>query len=68
MNGAGPAHGLLAVPGDKSISHRAALMAATACGSSVISSLPQGQDVRHTLRAIERFGVGVTDAGATACE
>ncbi|MET7490271.1 3-phosphoshikimate 1-carboxyvinyltransferase [Streptomyces sp. NPDC005538] len=63
VNGAGPALGSLHVPGDKSISHRAVLMAAMAHGPSVITGLSQGQDVTHTLRAIENFGVVVTDAG-----
>lgn len=63
VTGAGPARGSLRVPCDKSISHRAVLMAAMAHGSSVITGLSQGQDVTHTLRAVERFGVIVTDAG-----
>ncbi|MFJ2112411.1 3-phosphoshikimate 1-carboxyvinyltransferase [Streptomyces sp. NPDC087850] len=63
VNGAGPARGSLRVPGDKSVSHRAALLAAMADGSSVITGLSRGQDVQHTLRAVERFGVMVTDAG-----
>ncbi|MFI8169918.1 3-phosphoshikimate 1-carboxyvinyltransferase [Streptomyces sp. NPDC085931] len=63
VTGAGPARGSLRVPGDKSISHRAVLMAAMAHGSSVITGLSRGQDVTHTLRAVERFGVIVTDAG-----
>jgi 3-phosphoshikimate 1-carboxyvinyltransferase len=63
VTGAGPARGSLRVPGDKSISHRAVLMAAMAHGSSLITGLSRGQDVTHTLRAVERFGVIVTDAG-----
>lgn len=63
VSGAGPARGSLQVPGDKSISHRALLLAAVAHGPSVISGLSRGQDVTHTMRAIERFGVVVTDAG-----
>jgi 3-phosphoshikimate 1-carboxyvinyltransferase len=63
VTGAGPARGSLQVPGDKSISHRAALMAAMAHGPTVITGLSRGQDVAHTLRAIERFGVSVTVGG-----
>ncbi|MER5578174.1 3-phosphoshikimate 1-carboxyvinyltransferase [Streptomyces massasporeus] len=63
VSGAGPARGSLHVPGDKSISHRAVLMAAMAHGPSLITGLSRGQDVTHTLRAIEHFGVVVTDAG-----
>ncbi|MFE0357476.1 3-phosphoshikimate 1-carboxyvinyltransferase [Streptomyces nigra] len=63
VTGAGPARGSLHVPGDKSISHRAVLMGAMAHGPTVITGLSRGQDVTHTLRAVERFGVSVTDAG-----
>jgi 3-phosphoshikimate 1-carboxyvinyltransferase len=63
VGGAGPARGSLHVPGDKSISHRAVLMAAIAHGPSMITGLSRGQDVTHTLRAVENFGVVVTDAG-----
>ncbi|MFF8676000.1 hypothetical protein [Streptomyces sp. NPDC015242] len=38
-------------------------MAAMAHGSSLITGLSRGQDVTHTLRAVERFSVIVTDAG-----
>ncbi|TME54045.1 MAG: 3-phosphoshikimate 1-carboxyvinyltransferase, partial [Chloroflexi bacterium] len=43
-----PAHhvaGELEVPGDKSIAHRALLLAALAQGESWISGLPDGEDV-----------------------
>jgi 3-phosphoshikimate 1-carboxyvinyltransferase len=63
VSGTGPARGSLQVPGDKSISHRAVLMAAMAHGPSVITGLSRGQDVTHTLRAVERFGVTVAEAG-----
>ncbi|MDT0614478.1 3-phosphoshikimate 1-carboxyvinyltransferase [Streptomyces lancefieldiae] len=63
VTGAGPARGSLQVPGDKSISHRAVMMAAMAYGPTVITGLSRGQDVTHTLRAVERFGVIVTDVG-----
>lgn len=63
VSGTGPPRGSLQVPGDKSISHRAVLMAAMAHGPSVITGLSRGQDVTHTLRAIERFGVTVGEAG-----
>jgi 3-phosphoshikimate 1-carboxyvinyltransferase len=61
---AGPArrglHGCLRVPGDKSISHRALLLAARAEGRSRLAGLSTGQDVRHTLAAIQAFGAEVT--------
>ncbi|MGW0844212.1 3-phosphoshikimate 1-carboxyvinyltransferase [Streptomyces sp. NPDC002787] len=63
VTGAGPARGSLQVPGDKSISHRAVMMAAMAHGPTLITGLSRGQDVTHTLRAVEQFGVTVTDVG-----
>ncbi|MEU2264961.1 3-phosphoshikimate 1-carboxyvinyltransferase [Streptomyces olindensis] len=63
VTGAGPARGSLQVPGDKSISHRAVMMAAMAHGPSVVTGLSRGQDVTHTLRAVKQFGVTVTDVG-----
>lgn len=41
----------LAVPGDKSIAHRALLCAALAGGESRITGLPDGDDVRRTSEA-----------------
>jgi 3-phosphoshikimate 1-carboxyvinyltransferase len=51
--------GKLAVPGDKSISHRALLLAARGEGRSRISGLSRGYDVQCTLRAVACFGAGV---------
>ena len=48
------------VPGDKSLSHRALLLAALAEGESRITGLAPGADVATTLRAIRRFGVKAT--------
>jgi 3-phosphoshikimate 1-carboxyvinyltransferase len=52
-------HGLrgrLKVPGDKSISHRALLLAALADGRSLIEGCSRGGDVAATLAAIRSFG------------
>lgn len=59
----GPArvNGSVRVPGDKSVSHRALLMAAMAPGKSTISGLSLGDDVRRTRNAVEAFGAPVTD-------
>lgn len=59
-----PLRGVISVPGDKSISHRALLMAALAEGSSLITGLSSGLDVAATRRAMEAFGVAVVAAGA----
>src|SRR2546423_6925615 len=51
-----PLRGRLRVPGDKSISHRALLLAARAGGTSVVTGLSDGDDVRHTAAAVEALG------------
>jgi 3-phosphoshikimate 1-carboxyvinyltransferase len=53
-------HGRIRVPGDKSISHRALLLAARAEGRSRIRGLSRGADVAHTCQAVRRFGAEVT--------
>lgn len=45
------------VPGDKSLSHRALLLAAMADGASRLDNLAPGRDVAATARALERLGV-----------
>ncbi len=48
----GSVHGHATVPGDKSISHRWLIMAATARGTSVLWGLPVSLDVRSTARCL----------------
>ncbi len=55
--------GTVEVPGDKSISHRAALLGAIATGRTEITSFLEGEDCLHTLRALEKLGVVVTRKG-----
>lgn len=57
----GPAvlRGRLCVPGDKSISHRALLLAALAEGTSLVRGLSRGDDVARTRLAIEALGADV---------
>jgi 3-phosphoshikimate 1-carboxyvinyltransferase len=55
-----PLRGRLQVPGDKSVSHRALLLAALAPGPSRITGLSDGADVVATLSAISAFGASVT--------
>jgi 3-phosphoshikimate 1-carboxyvinyltransferase len=59
----GPLTGRLRVPGDKSISHRALLLAALAGGRSRLDGLSAGLDVRATLAAVEAFGADVEHLG-----
>ena len=51
--------GQLRVPGDKSISHRAALIAALAKGTSTISNFSTGADCAATIACLEALGVGI---------
>src|SRR5579862_3943908 len=51
--------GRLRAPGDKSISHRALLLAARATGRSRIRGISNGEDVRHTLEAVAALGAAV---------
>lgn len=49
--------GTLTPPGDKSISHRALLLAALAAGRTSISGLQEGEDCRATAGALEALGL-----------
>ena len=53
--------GSVALPGDKSISHRALLLAALAEGTSTIAGLSDGDDVRRTLEAVRALGAEVEE-------
>ncbi|MFA5803525.1 MAG: 3-phosphoshikimate 1-carboxyvinyltransferase [Melioribacteraceae bacterium] len=49
--------GELALPGDKSISHRAVIFSCMAKGISEIENLSNGEDVRSTLKCFAELGV-----------
>lgn len=49
--------GSIAVPGDKSISHRAAILNALADGEATITNFLPGDDCRSTLRVLGDLGV-----------
>ena len=51
--------GTLRVPGDKSISHRYALIAAVAEGASRLSNYAPGADCQSTLACLGRLGVDI---------
>jgi 3-phosphoshikimate 1-carboxyvinyltransferase len=59
VDGGRPLRGRLRVPGDKSISHRALLLAARADGTSVVRGLSTGDDVVRTRVAIQAMGAEV---------
>jgi 3-phosphoshikimate 1-carboxyvinyltransferase len=55
-----PLNGRLAVPGDKSISHRALMFGALAIGETRITGLLTGEDVLRTAAAMRALGAEVT--------
>jgi len=58
----GPLTGRLRAPGDKSISHRAVLLAALAEGRSELRQLSTGDDVAHSLVAMAACGAHIEGA------
>jgi 3-phosphoshikimate 1-carboxyvinyltransferase len=54
---AGPLHGEFRVPGDKSISHRAIMLAALADGTSRIRGFLEGEDTRATAAVFAQMSV-----------
>src|SRR5581483_3181405 len=58
VRGGLPLDGEATVPGDKSISHRALMLAAIADGRSEITGLGPGEDVASTRRCLAGYGVG----------
>jgi 3-phosphoshikimate 1-carboxyvinyltransferase len=63
--GGAPLTGTLRMPGDKSISHRALLLAALAEGTSTVTGLSTGDDVARTRLAIASLGATVRQDGGT---
>jgi 3-phosphoshikimate 1-carboxyvinyltransferase len=60
---AGPLRGRVRVPGDKSISHRALMLAALAEGESRITGLLEGEDVLATAAALRAMGAEIAREG-----
>jgi 3-phosphoshikimate 1-carboxyvinyltransferase len=60
----GPLRGRLRVPGDKSVSHRALILAGLASGTSTITGLSAGLDVRHTWQIMTELGVQIDEGDA----
>ncbi len=65
VRGGSPLSGTISVPGDKSISHRALLLAALAEGTSTIHGLSPGEDVARTVAAVAALGAEVGTDGAS---
>lgn len=58
-----PLVGAVAVPGDKSIGHRAVLFGALTDGVCEVSGLSGGEDNRRTVDALRALGARIDDAG-----
>jgi 3-phosphoshikimate 1-carboxyvinyltransferase len=61
---ASPLKGDIRVPGDKSTSHRALMIAASAVGTSEIRGLLEGEDVLATANALRALGIDIAREGA----
>jgi 3-phosphoshikimate 1-carboxyvinyltransferase len=59
-----PLRGPAAIPGDKSISHRALMFGALAVGQTRITGLLEGEDVLRTAAAMRALGAQVERSGA----
>ncbi|ECN3093913.1 3-phosphoshikimate 1-carboxyvinyltransferase [Salmonella enterica] len=61
--------GAINLPGSKSVSNRALLLAALACGKTVLTNLLDSDDVRHMLNALSALGINYTlSADRTCCD
>jgi len=57
--------GEIELPGDKSISHRYAMLAALAKGTSELRNFAAARDCHSTLGCVKSLGAGVKEEGAT---
>lgn len=57
--------GSLAIPGDKSVSHRAVMFAALADGVSQIDGFLEGEDTRSTAAIFAKLGVRIETPSAS---
>ena len=60
---AGPLLGEISIPGDKSITHRALILASLADGESTITGASRGDDCVRTARALAAMGVPIAGIG-----
>lgn len=51
--------GTITVPGDKSISHRALMLASQALGTTRVHGLLEGEDVLSTAKALQHCGISI---------
>lgn len=53
--------GTLTLPGDKSVTHRAIILASLAEGASIVSGYSRGEDCLNTMRAFQAMGVPIEE-------
>ncbi len=58
-----PLRGEVRVPGDKSISHRAVMLASLAEGKTTIDNFLDGEDCLHTVELFRQLGVDIQQQG-----
>jgi 3-phosphoshikimate 1-carboxyvinyltransferase len=56
-----PLQGAIAVPGDKSVTHRAIILTALAEGMSTVSAYCRGEDCLNTMRALQALGIRIDE-------
>ncbi|MEJ5299159.1 MAG: 3-phosphoshikimate 1-carboxyvinyltransferase, partial [Armatimonadota bacterium] len=61
----GPFRGEIAPPGDKSISHRAAILGALAEGETHITNFLPSEDCLNTVRSLRLMGIRIDAHSAT---
>jgi len=62
ISGSSAINGKISVPGDKSISHRVAMLASVASGRSRIEGFATSADCRSTLGCLRRLGITIEEA------
>lgn len=56
-------HGELVLPGDKSLSHRAVILASLAAGETTITGFLTGEDTQNTAKAMQSMGIRIEGLG-----
>jgi len=56
--------GKSALPGDKSISHRAIILASLTRGKTLVSGISRGEDILNTARAFQSMGIEIQGLGS----
>ena len=54
-----PLKGIVEIPGDKSVSHRAIIIPAISKGKSAISNILESEDVLNTIKTLKALGVRI---------